>query len=226
MTEPRATEPTADEVSVGVRAELAEALRDLEAAEAAEAQARAEATRAKARAAGLHEEPPARLPRRLTALRPRLVVAGAGLLAGAGAALIALMLWQHHRAAAQQARDGEFVEAARAGVVALLSIDHSHARDDVQRVLDLSTGAFRGDFQSRADDFVKTAQASKAVTKGSVKAAALEWAHADSGAVLVAASSQVTNSSGARDDPRPWRMSITVTRDGGQLKMSDVEFVP
>ena len=71
-------------------------------------------------------------------------------------ALIALMLWQHQRVAAQRARDGEFVAAARVGVAALLTIDHSHARDDVQRVLDLSTGAFRDDFQSRADDFIKT----------------------------------------------------------------------
>ena len=61
---------------------------------------------------------------------------------------------------------------------------------------------------------------------GSVSAAALEWAKADSGVVLVAASSQVTNSSGARADPQPWRMSVTVTRAGGQVKMSDVEFVP
>ena len=28
------------------------------------------------------------------------------------------------------------------------------------------------------------------------------------------------------NDPRPWRMSVTVTRDGGQVRMSDVEFVP
>jgi Mce-associated membrane protein len=44
--------------------------------------------------------------------------------------------------------------------------------------------------------------------------------------VLVAATSEVTNASGARQDPRPFRMSVTVTREGEQCKMSDVEFVP
>ncbi|MCB0932237.1 MAG: hypothetical protein KDB71_10105 [Mycobacterium sp.] len=214
------TEPTAD-----VRAELAEAL---QAAEAAEAEALAEAARARARAEQLRDaSSTTRRPRsRAAVIRLRLGVVASGLLAGACIALIALMLWQHQRVAAQRARDGEFVAAARVGVAALLTIDHSHARDDVQRVLDLSTGAFHDDFQSRADDFIKTSEMSNAVTTGSVSAAALEWAKADSGVVLVAASSQVTNSSGARADPRPWRMSVTVTRAGGQVKMSDVEFVP
>ena len=159
-------------------------------------------------------------------LLPKLAVAVAGLLAGSGIALTALMLWQHHRVVAQRTREEVFVTAARTGVVALLSIDHSRAKADVQRVLDLSTGAFRDDFQSRADDFIQTAEKSNAVTKGSVAAAALEWSDADRGRVLLAASSQVTNATGARDDPRPWRMSVTVTRDGDQFKMSDVEFVP
>lgn len=159
-------------------------------------------------------------------VRRGLAAGIAGVLAGAGVAATALMLWQHHRAQAHRASDREFVDAARAGVVALLSIDHSRAKDDVQRVLDLSTGAFRDDFQRRADDFISTAEKSNVVTKGSVKAAALESANADSGVVLVAAASQVTNSGGARDDPRPWRMSVTVTRDDGRFKMSDVEFVP
>ncbi|MGI9124623.1 MAG: hypothetical protein ACR2JM_07710 [Mycobacterium sp.] len=67
---------------------------------------------------------------------------------------------------------------------------------------------------------------SKAVTVGSVSAAALQSIQDDSGVVLLAASSKVTNSSGAKDDSRPWRMSVTVKPDGGSWKMSDVEFVP
>jgi Mce-associated membrane protein len=44
--------------------------------------------------------------------------------------------------------------------------------------------------------------------------------------VLLAASSQVTNVNGARGDPRPWRMSVTMSRDEDKWKMSNVEFVP
>jgi Mce-associated membrane protein len=64
------------------------------------------------------------------------------------------------------------------------------------------------------------------VTKGSITASALESATADSAIVLLAASSQVTNVSGARGEPRPWRMSVTMSRDEDKWKMSNVEFVP
>jgi Mce-associated membrane protein len=210
-----------DDRPTDVLAELAEA-------EAAEADARAEADRAKARAATLRSagETTTEI-RRSGVLSWRIgAVAGAALLIGAGLTLTALMLWKHAQVAADRAQDRASVEAARNGVMALLSIDHTRAKQDVQRVLDLSSGRFREDFASDADDFVKTAVDSQAVTKGSVSVAALQSVRDDSGVVLVAASSKVTNASGAKEDTRPWRMRVTVTRDGDIWKMSDVEFVP
>ncbi len=150
----------------------------------------------------------------------------AALFTGASVALTGLMLWQHREVAAQRSQDQQFVDAARAGVTALLSIDHSRAQADVARVLDLSTGPFREDFERSADDFIKTAVDSKAVTTGTVNAAALGARDGDSGVVLVAATSEVTNVNGADQDPRPFRMNVTVTRDGGTPKIADVEFVP
>jgi len=210
-----------DDRPTDVLAELAEA-------EAAEADARAEADRAKARAATLRSagETTTEI-RRSGVLSWRIgAVAGAALLIGAGLTLTALMLGKHAQVAADRAQDRASVEAARNGVMALLSIDHTRAKQDVQRVLDLSSGRFREDFASDADDFVKTAVDSQAVTKGSVSVAALQSVRDDSGVVLVAASSKVTNASGAKEDTRPWRMRVTVTRDGDIWKMSDVEFVP
>jgi Mce-associated membrane protein len=67
---------------------------------------------------------------------------------------------------------------------------------------------------------------SKVVTEGTVNATAVESMTGDSAVVLVQATSKVTNSAGANQEPRSWRFSITVTRDGGQLKMSKVEFIP
>ncbi len=215
-----------DDRPTDVLAELAEA-------EAAEADARAEADRARARAAELRgtgeDADPDLTPgagrSRVPAWRVG-ALAGVALLAGAGLTLTALMLWKHGQVAAERDRDRASVEAARNGVVALLSIDHTRAEEDVQRVLDLSAGRFREDFARDADDFVKTAIDSQAVTKGSVRVAALQSVRDDSGVVLVAASSKVTNASGAKEDTRPWRMRVTVTRDGDIWKMSDVEFVP
>jgi Mce-associated membrane protein len=196
-----------------VLAELAEA-------EADEAQSRADAERARTEAELLRAEPSSgRSP-------STVALAIAALLIGVAITATALMLWQHRGVAAHRTADNQFVDAARSGVLALLSIDHRKAKEDVQRILDLSTGSFRADFARRADDFIQTAEKSQAVTKGSVSVAALESSAVDSAVVLIAASSQVTNANGAKEDPRPWRMSVTVTRDGDKMKMSGVEFVP
>ena len=48
----------------------------------------------------------------------------------------------------------------------------------------------------------------------------------DSAVVLVAASSRVTNTSGANQEPRAWRLSVGMQREDGQIKMAKVEFVP
>lgn len=214
---------------VNVLAELAEA-------EAEEADAREQASLAKARAEWLRnpgsadaEAKPAAPVSRPTG-RPRwwraAALAVCALAIGGLLTLTGIMITGHKQVSAERAHDRELVEAADNGVVALLSIDHSRAQADVQRVLDLSIGAFHDDFASRAADFIKTAQDSKAVTKGSITASALESATADSAIVLLAASSQVTNVNGASADPRPWRMSVTMSRDEDKWKMSNVEFVP
>jgi Mce-associated membrane protein len=222
---------------VDVLAELAEA-------EAEEADAREQASLAKARAEWLRnpgstdadadadaeaEAEPAAPVSRPTG-RPRwwraAALAVCALAIGGLMALTGIMITKHKQVSLERAHDREVVEAADSGVVALLSIDHSRAQADVQRVLDQSIGAFHDDFASRAADFIKTAQDSKAVTLGSITASALESATADSAIVLLAASSQVTNVNGARGDPRPWRMSVTMSRDEDKWKMSNVEFVP
>ena len=214
----------------------ADVLAELAEAEAEEADAREQAALAKARAeqlrnagtVGGEDEPAAQLSR--AGGRPRwwraVALAVCALAVGGLLALTGIMLTKHKQVAAQRAHDRAVVEAADNGVIALLSIDHSRAQADVQRVLDMSIGAFHDDFASRAADFVKTAQDSKAVTQGSVAASALESITADSAIVLLAASSQVTNVNGARGDPRPWRMSVTMSRDDDKWKMSNVEFVP
>lgn len=155
-----------------------------------------------------------------------VAVAVAALLAGVCLAGTGLMVWQHSRIAAQRADEQRFVDAARDGVTALLSMDHTRARVDVQRVLDLSTGPFHDDFARTADDFVRTAVDSKAVTTGTINAAALDRLEGDRATVLVAATSEVTNANGANADARPFRISVTVDRDADTFKMSEVEFVP
>ncbi len=135
------------------------------------------------------------------------------------------MLWHHHTVLAERQRSAAYVAAARQGVINLTSLDFNKAKEDVQRVLDSATGEFRDDFQRRADDFASVVKDSKAVTQGSVGATAVESMNKDSAVILVLANERVTNSAGAKDDPRAFRFRVSVVRDGDQLKISKVEFV-
>jgi Mce-associated membrane protein len=171
-------------------------------------------------------------PRRLRVPRvARLSGLGMPLAAATIVAICALlgasgwMLWHHHTVLAERQRSAAYVAAARQGVINLTSLDFNNAKEDVQRVLDSATGEFKDDFQRRADDFASVVKDSKAVTQGSVRATAVESMSKDSVVVLVLANERITNSAGAKDDPRAFRFRVTVVRDGDQLKISKVEYV-
>jgi Mce-associated membrane protein len=174
------------------------------------------------------EEAPARK-RRLRLRRPNWKGVAVGVAILCTCALLAVsgyMIWQHRQAAQEQQRSAEYAAAGRQSVVTLMSLDFNKAQEDVQRIIDNSTGQFKDDFQNQAEDFVKVAQESKVVTEVTVNATAVETMSDDSAVVLVAATSRVTNAAGAKQEPRAWRLSVSLQRDGGQIEMSKVEFVP
>ena len=224
--------------------ELARAAED----EAAAAEARAEAARARAeelrRKLQTAEASPAE-PETPTgddgldepgapASRPRprpplqvLGVAAAALLTVVLLATTGWMIWQHRQVAQQHQRTAEYAAAARQGVINLMSIDYATAQDSVQRVLDGSTGRFRDNFAETADDFVKALQDEKIVTKATINNAAVKSMTDDSAVVLVSATSRREGKQAPEDQqqPRLWRIMLNLVRDGGQIKMTSVEFV-
>lgn len=136
------------------------------------------------------------------------------------------MMWNRHETVERNQRAANFIAGARQGVVNMTSMDFNKAKEDVQRVIDSSTGQFRDDFQARAKDFTTVVEQSKVVTQGTVNAAAVQSINGDYALVLVAATSHITNAAGAKDEPRNWRLKVTVKDDGGQYRMSNVEFIP
>jgi Mce-associated membrane protein len=136
------------------------------------------------------------------------------------------MVWQRNETTERNQRTANFIAGARQGVVNMFSLDFNRSKEDVQRVIDSSTGQFRDDLQQRAKDFTTVVEQSKVVTVGTVNAAAVQSIDGNSALVLVAASSQITNAAGAKDERRNWRLKVTVTEEGGQYKMSKLEFVP
>ncbi len=68
-----------------------------------------------------------------------------GSLAGSGT-----IVWQHHTASVRRQQAEQFIEAAKQGVVAVTSIDFNTVKDQVQHIIDDSTGSFRDDFVARS----------------------------------------------------------------------------
>jgi Mce-associated membrane protein len=228
---------------------------DADAAEAAaaEAEARAEAARARANelrrkleAAGtddgdevdetaeaavdepddVDENAPAHK-RRLR--RPGLSAVAAALVVVVIAGLLSVtgwMLFEHRKATAERHQTAEYAAAARQGVVNLMSMDYTQAKESVQRVIDDSIGKFRNNFEDSSQDLIKALQDSKMVTKVTVNDTAVEAMDEETATVLVAATSRREGPNAPKEDqqPRVWRVVVTMQRDGGQIKMSDVEF--
>jgi Mce-associated membrane protein len=163
--------------------------------------------------------------------RPRPATLAASLafiVIAASLAVSADIVLQHRNASQQRHLAAESAAAAREGVVTLTSLDFNDAKAGVQRIIGNSTGSFRDDFAKMAGDFTKVVEQSKVVERGTVQALAvdLDSMTNDSAVVLVASTSEVTNAAGAKQDPRTFRLIVTLTRDGDRLKMSKVEFVP
>ncbi len=134
----------------------------------------------------------------------------------------------HHRDTVRdRQRQAAFVAGAKQDVTYMISLDYMKAQEDFQRVIDSSTGEFKDEFKNRAKDFIGVVEQSKAVTEGTINAAAVESVRGNSAVVLVSATSRVTNSPPGKDQPpRAWRLRVTIADVGGQYKMSKVEYVP
>ena len=150
-----------------------------------------------------------------------VVIASAGLLA-----LSVVMYVNHENVETQHWKAAEFTAAARQGVVTLMSLDHTKAQQDVDAIIAVTTGDFKKDFESQAADMVKVAQENKVVTQVSINSVAVQKQTDDTATVLLAAMSTVSNAASQKQEPRAWRLSVDVARDGDQLKLAKVEFVP
>jgi Mce-associated membrane protein len=179
--------------------------------------------------AATDEPAPASRQRRLRLPRPSLRLAAAVLAVALTVGFVAAgvyMTLHHQRVVAQQERSAEFAAAARQGVVTLMSLDFTRAEEDVQRIIDNTTGDFRKDFEGQAEIFTQVAQESKVITEATVNSVAVASMTQDTATVLVAVTTNVSNAASQEQQPRSWRLSVDVARDAGQIKLAKVEFVP
>ncbi|WP_205874695.1 hypothetical protein [Mycobacterium camsae] len=214
---------------------------DLESDDLAQVEARAEAARTRARELRRQAEeassPPETDdaetgPSRLRRWRPRrpgrktLIAAAAILISSAASAGSGYLVWHHHQVVQQTQRSTEFATAARNAVVLMMSIDPTKARADMQRFADQTTGQFKAGVLMGAEDMVRALEQSKVVAKAAVQAVGVQSMTEDSAVVLVAAKSEISKTDQPKPEMRTWRVVVDVEREGSQLKISKIEFVP
>ncbi|OQZ90697.1 mammalian cell entry protein [Mycobacterium alsense] len=170
------------------------------------------------------EAPAARGGRRASTRRRAATLCLAAILALA--APVGWFGFRVHQLQEAQARRNQFLQVARQGALNLTTIDWQHADADVHRILDGATGDFYNDFARRAQPFIEVLKQAKATTVGSITEAGLESETADTAQVLVAVSVRTSTAAESDQAPRAWRMRVSVQRAGGQVKVSDVRFVP
>ncbi len=119
-----------------------------------------------------------------------------------------------------------FLQVGRQGALNLTTIDWEHADADVQRILDSATGTFYDDFQRRAQPFVDVVKQAQSKSVGTISEAGLESESGTTGQVLVAVTVKTSNAGAPEQEPRAWRMRISVQKVGDEAKVANVEFVP
>jgi Mce-associated membrane protein len=130
--------------------------------------------------------------------------------------------YQSHKAAEER---NLFLQVGRQAALNLTTIDFEHADEDVQRVLDASTGTFYDDFNARAQPFKEVVKQAKSKSVGTISEAGVESESDDGAEVLVAVTVRTSNAGAAEQEPRAWRMRITVQKVGDEAKVANVRFV-
>lgn len=125
-----------------------------------------------------------------------------------------------------QAQRNLYVQVARQAAVNLTTISYAEVDADIQRILNSATGAFHDDFQKRSQPFIDVVKQVQSRSEGTVAEAGLESETGDEAQVLVAVAVKTSIAAAPEQEPRRWRLRITVQKTADGAKVSNVEFVP
>jgi Mce-associated membrane protein len=157
---------------------------------------------------------------------PLLLALVAGLVAVLS--LGALSGWLGYRAHQSQQTKTErelYLQVARQGALNLTTIDYQHADADIQRILDSATGQFHDEFAQRSQPFVDAVKKAQSTSEGTVTEAGLESVAGDEAQAIVAVSVKTSVAGAPEQQPRSWRMRLTVEKSGADVKVANVGFV-
>jgi Mce-associated membrane protein len=136
------------------------------------------------------------------------------------------MGYRLHESYESQQQRQLLIQTGRQGALNLTTIDWQHADADVQRILKSATGTFYDDFAKRSQSFIDVVEQAQSKSVGTIAEAGLESVSGSEAQVLVAVKVHTTNAGAPEQNPREWRMRISVQKVGDEAKVSNVAFVP
>ena len=151
-----------------------------------------------------------------------LGLCAAGLLLLLALALLAVQLLRYEQV---EDRREAALRAAKQSALNLTSIDNENFDEDVQLVLEGSTGAFRTDFEARSKDLKKILMENEVVSEGKVIDAGLVRSDPRNATVLVVVDSNVRNTAAPEGRVNTYRMQLEMELRDGTWRTSMLEFV-
>ena len=153
-------------------------------------------------------------------------------------ACVVVLIWPTAvpgRSAAEKANDRDLAvrSAATRVTKAFLDVDYKDMEDRIEKVLDLSTGNFKNQYQTAEVDLKTEVERVKAVATGAVKHVGIADIDNDTAVVYVAADSKVTNVSIEKErsegkevnDERFYRFQLNLTKVGDRWLLNDLQFI-
>lgn len=123
------------------------------------------------------------------------------------------------------ARRAQVLQQAKQHAVNFTTLDYESFDEDVELVLDGSTGSFREQFRAGVDDVRALVTQNESRSVGTVREAAVVTDDDDSARVLVVVDTEVTNVASATPTPRHYRIQMDLTRTADEWLVSDLTFV-
>lgn len=182
------------------------------------------------------EGSPGPVPARRRGIRTASVVLLGLLAALLAIACVAVLIWPTAvpgKSRAERADDRAVaVQAAATHVMkAFLDVDYRDMDPRVKKVLDLSTGTFKNQYQTASADLTTQVKAAQTVATGAVLRVGIGDIDEDKATVYVAADTQVSNTSIEKekaagkdvDGRRYYRFQLTLTKVGDRWLLSDLQ---
>lgn len=153
----------------------------------------------------------------------------AALVAGMSVLLVALLvgavaLLVHNQAAGQRAEQRQVaLDAARKMATDLTTISSENAEQQIERMIQASTGTFRDQISSGSPLLQTRLKDSSVGSAGIVTAAGIEKLEADAASALVIVTTMLSNSQVPQGELHTFRLAIQLQRDGDRWLVSTVE---